>query len=294
MKIKGRTLNFNLLFGVVERVCSLRWLNLWKTLYVNFRSLPFGQAVRLPIVVYGRLRVVSLMGTIEIEGPIKTGMIRLGEMNPGNFKDGVRSKISNNGKIIFKGSVHFFNGFSIFVNPMGTLSLGHICFFGDNVFFHVKNMVKIGDYTRIGDGSRIMDNDIHYIYNLETNSVDRNDKPIIIGRNNWFPAECNIMKGTVTNDNTIVAAKSHLNKDYTQIAPEYSFIAGMPAKLIKTGVRRIFNFATERMLNDYFKHADTPFVFEESIGVDAFANHPADIWRKATDVDMQNTDDGAE
>lgn len=42
----------------IEGVFSLPRFRIFKTLYVNFRSLPFRQAVKLPIYVYGRVRII--------------------------------------------------------------------------------------------------------------------------------------------------------------------------------------------------------------------------------------------
>ena len=56
---------------------------------------------------------------------------------------------------------------------------------------------------------------------------------------NWFGNRCNIMKGTITPNNTIVASNSLCNKDYSDI-PEYSLLAGSPAKLKNKGIKRLF------------------------------------------------------
>jgi acetyltransferase-like isoleucine patch superfamily enzyme len=47
------------------------------------------------------------------------------------------------------------------------------------------------------------------------------------------------MKGTITPNNTIIASNSLLNKNYIE-TPPYSVLAGTPAKLVKSGVKRIF------------------------------------------------------
>ena len=53
--------------------------NFLKILIVNFRFLPFKQAIHLPIDVYGKLRILSYKGDIRIEtNALRPGMIKLG------------------------------------------------------------------------------------------------------------------------------------------------------------------------------------------------------------------------
>lgn len=53
-------------------------LGIPKSIYINFRYLPFKQAVRFPILVSYWCKLMTLHGKIKIEAPIKTGMIMLG------------------------------------------------------------------------------------------------------------------------------------------------------------------------------------------------------------------------
>ena len=41
------------ILGSLEARLSQPWFNPWRTLYFNFRTLPFSQAIHLPIYVYG-------------------------------------------------------------------------------------------------------------------------------------------------------------------------------------------------------------------------------------------------
>lgn len=56
---------------------SYNRVNIIKTIYINFRCLPFSQAVYFPIIVYGSPKFHSLSGKISIEGQIKKGMIEI-------------------------------------------------------------------------------------------------------------------------------------------------------------------------------------------------------------------------
>lgn len=65
-------------------------------------------------------------------------------------------------------------------------------------------------------------------------------------------------KGTKTPDYLIVAsANALLTKDYTSLPP-YSVIGGSPAKLLKSGVRRIYNSNMEQKINQFLKKIHQP------------------------------------
>ena len=68
----------NALLRKAENLLSRTRIRLFKTAYVNFRTLPFKQAVKWPIFIYGRVKLYNLSGQIEIRGPVERGMIKFG------------------------------------------------------------------------------------------------------------------------------------------------------------------------------------------------------------------------
>ena len=98
-----------------------------------------------------------------------------------------------------------------------------------------------------------MDSDDHYTVDIANRQVSYNKKEIIIGKYNWIASHSYIKKGTKTPDYLIVAsANALLTKDYTSLPP-FSVIGGSPAKLLKSGVRRIYNSNMEQKVNQFFK-----------------------------------------
>ena len=59
---------FNKAFAFVERKLAYPWLNPFATVYLNFRTLPFVQALRFPLYVYGRVKFYELKGKILLRG----------------------------------------------------------------------------------------------------------------------------------------------------------------------------------------------------------------------------------
>ncbi len=275
MKVKGYDINavsfLNIFFGALEKIFSYRYLNVWKTVYINFRSLPFKHAIRFPIVVWGRLRILSLMGKIVINAPFKTGMIRFGVATRKEFVGYSPSVFSNLGIIVFSGEAEIYNGFKIRVLRDAALHIGQCVTISSDVSILALDDITIGDYTRIAFNTFIMSSDLHYSINTNTRTIRSHKKPIVIGKNNWILSNVKIMKGTVTPDWTTVVAGSLLNKDYTKAVKENSIIGGSPAKLIREGQRRVFSLKNESFLNDCFKNSgEDKYVLGNEINIDNF------------------------
>lgn len=260
MNVKGYDITLsngvNLLFGLMEKVFSYKFFNLWKTLYLNFRLFPFSQAIQLPIFVWGGLRIVSLIGRAEIRGRVSPGMIRFGLPAREEIVGYTRSTFSNQGTILFQGKAVFYNGFTIRVYRQKTLDLGRDIAFSSGASLLAFDDIRIGHETRMADNCLLISSDMHYSVDTTMRMVGRNSGPIILGCNNWITGRVRIMKGTVTPDWTIVTSGSVLNKDYTKTIPPESIIGGSPAKLIKTGQRRVFSLKSEGLLRAYFSETE--------------------------------------
>lgn len=111
-------------------------------------------------------------------------------------------------------------------------------FIGNNVFIGSYAILSadevkiiIGDDTKIGPGLYIMAGD-HlfdkpgFFYHNCNKGINMD---VIIGRNVWIGARVTILKGIKINDSSIVGAGSVITKD----VPEFSIVAGNPAKFIR-------------------------------------------------------------
>ena len=251
----------NKVFSNIERYFYRNDFSLLKTLYINFRSLPFKQAIKLPIYIYGNVKLDSLYGDIEILGEIKRGMIRIGLPMKGAIIDTRIAHFLNNGKIVFKGKVDFSNGATI-NNRGGNLIFENNVLIGENVRIICLYHIEIKEGARIAHESQIIDTNFHFILDNSTLMAHSPKGHIIIGKYCWVGNRTSVQKGTVLPDYTIVGSNSLLNKNYKDIPP-YSLIGGMPAKFIKGGIRRVFNIHNERMLKKYFKEHgnDATFIY---------------------------------
>lgn len=200
-----------------------------KTLILNFRALPWRQAIKLPIVIYDKKYKLTSIGKIRINTKVQYNLIEIGK---GFFSNIGQGEIMNSGTIIFNGRCSILRG--AIINNQGTIELGNNSLIGENLKVIIRSKLTIGKMSRLPFDSIIMDSSGHPVLNMETKTVNRFTKPIHIGDYCWIGNSSTINGGTILPDHTIVTNRSMLNKDYTYLE-KYSLIGGTPAKLIKNG-----------------------------------------------------------
>ena len=107
-----------------KKICKLflYLLGLPKTVYFNFKYLPFKKAACLPIFVSHRVLLRNCGGSITIEAPVQTRMIYIGYGYAGIFDAAhARSIWEVYGDVIFRGKASLGHGSKISVGEKGTL-----------------------------------------------------------------------------------------------------------------------------------------------------------------------------
>lgn len=213
--------------------------NWWKILLVNFKCLPFKQAVKLPIDVYGKLRIISLRGSISLKSEqIKTGMIKLGSQGRDMFPiDPVILDVR--GSLEFNGSFYIGCGSTIRVEEGGNLLIGDKSRIGAQSIVFCQQSIKLGNQVEVSWRCQMMDTDRHEVIDINTGFKGKKDIPIQIGDNVWVGNNVLMNKGTIIPSNTIVASYTLCNKDYNSMG-ENNILGGIPAKVISTGKRRVW------------------------------------------------------
>lgn len=244
------------------RLCQPR-LSLCRTAYINFRLLPFSQAIHFPIFVYGKVRFFMLNNRVEIKGKISKGMIKIG-INGDSFSlfdhSGYILIGDTNAKIVFEGHCRIGVNTKIRCNS-GLLKFGNNCRIGSNTRVICNGgMIEIGDNTGITFNCTIMNSSFHYIYDENKSGYINRSGNVIIGNNNWIGNNTTISTGTITPNRTIVSQRSLLNKDYSKYG-ECCLLGGIPARLTRIGLRRVFNPIVEEKVEVMFaKYGNPPFL----------------------------------
>lgn len=198
-----------------------------KSIYVNFRVLPFSQAIRLPIIVSTQTKLVSLKGKVNLD-KIKTGIVRIGFTGADTIDyDYNRTILRLDGTLNIKGKTKIAKSSKLIIQ--GELTLGNnFITTGDTTIICAKK-ITIGDDTMLAWQSIVMDTDQHNILDQHQNIINEN-KEVNIGNNVWIGARCFILKGVNIPNGSIIGANTTITKSFNQ---ENSILAGNPTKVIK-------------------------------------------------------------
>lgn len=205
---------------------------LLRTIYFNFKYLPFSQAKKLPIWLHRPL-FVCLHGKVVIDAPSVTrGMIGIG-FPVTTFYKNERTALELRGEIVFKGSCLIGSGCSIAIGKNGKLVIGEDVEFSDNTKIICYHQIEIGANSSSSWDCTYCDTDFHAMKNVVTGKKMKPYAAILIGEHNWIGEGCTIMKGTVTPNYTTASACSFLNHKYH--CEEKSILSGNPAEVVLEG-----------------------------------------------------------
>lgn len=242
---------------ILPLIKELLKTNLVTTIWFNLKVLPFKQAIRFPFFIYGRFLLRSFDGSVSINSRvIRPGMIKIGKRNWYVSTSIARTIWTVNGDLVFHGTTKFLHGSYLLVARGARLEMGIRGMMGSNVHIIVFDKVILGNDVEIAWDVQIMDTSFHYIESLENGTVSSLTKPIIIGNNVWIGNRCTISKGTILPSYSIVASNSLCNRDFTDNC-DCILIAGCPAVVKSTGVRRVFDKTLEKGYDQKYRYDRT-------------------------------------
>ncbi len=227
-------------------------VNIFKTIYFNFKMLPFEDAILLPVFIYYRTELANLKGKIKINGKVRPGMIQFNNFNKELIGTHFWRSIEIKGEVEFNGWAAFGVGSRFFVGKGAKVVFGNDVILGGRTRLICEESISFGDNIRVAFETQIMDSNFHYLRNINDGKVEKCTGAISIGSNNWIGNRTSITKGTVTPDYLIVSSNSLLNRNYKNIFEPYSVVGGMPVKLLKTGFERIFDIPTQSEYDKIF------------------------------------------
>lgn len=255
-------------------------MNILKTFYVNFHFLPFKQAIRFPIVVYGKLIIHDNIGNIKINtSNIYPNMIKIGyrwlDLWPISY---VPTQLSLLGNIIFRGPAIISGGVNLTSDSMNAIiDIGKYCIIGAGCMVKSLDEILIGDYTRIAGGCIIMNSNMHFIKEIESGIIKKTIGKISIGKFCWINPNSVVSKGAYIPNYSITARSSYISNDFSGFG-ENLFLVGSPAKPSSKKVQRIFSASASRKLTKFFKENPDKKYYEESPGVINFDENDIDTF----------------
>lgn len=262
---------FNKAIGKIGRLLyESNHVNWFATLYFNLRQFPLKTALKLPIYIYFNTRLIDLSGKIVVNTDVHRGMVRIGKKwtrSQGN------TYFQNRGLWIINGTMTLCKGTRLQIMPEAVFVTGSNVNVRECCYIAVNKRVVLGDNCELAYACQIIDSDFHYTINTDTRQCPYMKADIVIGDDNWIGSYTMIKKGTKTPNKCIVAsAYSVLCKDYTHSIPENAVIGGVPAKLISTNTRRVFNMSSHIQLANHYSKTKNIFVLPDSDDLNAFCD----------------------
>lgn len=249
---------------IKKTLSKFKNVNIWKTLYFNFKVLPFSQAFRLPFFLYGKVVLMDLGGKIITPNTVKMGMIRIGyrwlDLWPVSF---LPTQIQVKGELIFHGPAILSGGTVLNVqNKNGIIEIGSEVCIGGGTMVKCMDRITIGDRSRITGNCCIMDCNMHFIKDIESGRIAKFKSPIIIGKNCWINYGTVISKGAVVPDYTITSRNTLVSKDFSDIGTN-RMLVGTPAKVVGSKVQRIFSIELQHKFARFFNENNEDFYQSE-------------------------------
>ena len=223
-------------------------INWHKTLYFNFKTLPFIIAKKFPIIFYGKVKFTSLKGEVIIKSPVKFGMVGFGQKYEMFSVSKRNAQLILNGTLIIKGHVQFGIDYFVNISKGATLEMGHLSSLGGSGKIVCTNYIRLDDFARVGFESQIIDSNFHQMKDLINGEVFPISKPIHLGKYNYIGNRVSIMPGTETPDYCTIASLSLCNKNYINFGSNI-LLGGIPVKLIRTQIVRFWDDEIESLEN---------------------------------------------
>ncbi|NMM47248.1 acyltransferase [Flammeovirgaceae bacterium KN852] len=140
-----------------------------------------------------------------------------------------KPKIKNEGEIILADRVRIWSVIErakIFVHNGATLKIGQNSRI-NGCHISVTGLVDIGKNVRISPYVLILDDDFHDVKNHFEKGIQA---PVVIKDDVWIASKAIILKGVKIGKGAVIAAGAVVTKD----VPDYSVVAGVPARIIKS------------------------------------------------------------
>lgn len=214
---------------------SLFSVNLYYTLYFNLKYFSWKDALKLPVLVFGKVSVNALKGDVKINGALKTGMIRFGEQMVGIFDKKLRTVFNIHGTLQFDGSAIVARGSSISIGRGAKLTAGN------NFKITAKSAiiasggksVTFGAHCLLSWDVLIMNTDFHKIIDLDIDEVKPFSDHIFIGDKVWLGCGVKVLKGAQIPSGSVIAAGAVVTGKLTG---ENCIYAGGPARMIRNNI----------------------------------------------------------
>lgn len=200
-----------------------------KTIFLNFRILPFKQAVRFPIFISGKAKIKGAhRGCIVFDEKPFPGMLRIG-VHSHTFCPYMKMQIFLGGTLVLhrNGIRTFESDCFIGVGPNCVLEIGpnfYLCK-GSRIICH--HYISIGENNVWQEDTWAFDHET-FVVKDNNGEVVSTPEPILIGNDVWIQPRVIIKKGTNIPDDSIIGIGSLCEGDFNRYGENNLLIKTTP------------------------------------------------------------------
>lgn len=209
------------------------FVNLIKTIYFNFRYLPFKQAVYLPIWITTNFKVMKLKrGQIILDAPLRKNFFfgDCGSVGLQEFKGGLY--LDEGAKLFMKAMCVIGQGTVLRCDENATIELGENFCCNKNCYLRSSEKIIFGDGCFLGWNVQLNTDDGHVVeYGGKTS---KQKSSIIIGNHVWMTSNTIVTKDVNIADGCVIAQGAIVTKS---IVDSDTLVGGIPAKVIKSNIK---------------------------------------------------------
>jgi len=205
------------------------------TFYFNLKYFPISVAIKMPVLIIGKVSIHALKGKVIINAPTNCGMIRIGDLRVGIFDKKMRTIFNINGTMVFNGQAKIGRGSSISIGKDSVLNIGRNLNITakTSIIASDKRNIWIGENCLISWDVLIMNTDFHNILDKHNNIKINESADINISNNVWIGCCSTILKGTNIAEYSVIASNSVV---VGELKSPYTIYGGVVAKKIKDNI----------------------------------------------------------
>ena len=230
---------------ILDKIKVVKNISIVKTLWYNYKLFGFRKFFKCKLIIGANVEIRSI-GKIEMDSKM-TGRIHIGSSPLFNSSIHNYTVFNNLGLIKIFGKVNIQPGCIIYTSEKGIIEFRGNNRIGARTQLLARKYVEIGSHTGLSWDCQVCDTDFHYMKNLDTGVIKRNQEDIRIGSSVWIGNHVIIGKGVRIADGCIVAQNTYVNKS---IEEKNKLIYGLPAKIFSGNYQRIWNLEKEQELNN--------------------------------------------
>ncbi len=205
-------------------------LSIPKTLYFNFRCFPFSTAVKLPVLVSFRTKILELhRGVITFGCRPYRFMVKFGFGGSSGIIERKNLICLEDGHVHFDGKADFCAGTSL--RNGGELRFGDHFWSNKNCTIWCSESISFGANVLLGWNIVFRDSDGHLI--LDNGEPRPVEGKIEIGDHCWICSESHVLKNSGMGNDCVLGYGSLLTKRYEE---NHTLFVGRPAKPVKHSI----------------------------------------------------------